>query len=151
MSKEITGGCHCGSVKYRANTGACKTIAHCYCKMCRKLTGGTYVSYVEVPAKNFLFIEGQPKTVKSSSFAERSFCGDCGCHFTYRYYDERDEITENIWIVVGSIDRPEDLVPTDVIYSPCKLPWLLKDNHLAHWPGQMPWLRPGIEADDETS
>ena len=38
MSKAITGGCLCGEVSYRAVVGDSKTVAHCYCSMCRRLS-----------------------------------------------------------------------------------------------------------------
>lgn len=142
---QITGGCQCGAIKYQAFRGESKTVAHCYCQMCRKLTGGSFVSYAEFPSDGISFTKGQLKYFKSSEFAVRGFCGDCGCHVTYQYYGERDQITNSVWIAAGSLDNPESLVPTDVIYAPEQLPWLQSDESLPHWPGQMPWLRPGID------
>jgi len=130
---QITGGCQCGAIKYQAFRGESKTVAHCYCQMCRKLTGGSFVSYAEFPSDGISFTKDQLKYFKSSEFAVRGFCG------------ERDQITNSVWIAAGSLDNPENLVPTDIIYAPEQLPWLQSDESLPHWPGQMPWLRPGID------
>ena len=151
MSKAITGGCLCGEVSYRAVVGDSKTVAHCYCSMCRRLSGGTFVTYAEFPAKDFAYTKGQPQHFKSSDFAVRGFCGSCGCQFTFQYFGERKEITESIWITVGSMDRPDEIEPTDHIFTAEKLPWLYLDQQLAHWPGQLPWLRPGVDSPETNS
>ena len=146
MSSVITGGCQCGKIRYRARAGDSKTVTHCYCRMCRKLTGGTFVSYAECPGDNFAYTKGKPRYFKSSDFGEREFCGSCGCHITFRYHGEREEITSSIWITVGSMDHPEDIKPTDNIFTSEKLPWLHLDEELEHWPEQLAWLRPGVDS-----
>lgn len=151
MAEELTGGCFCGALAYRARRGDSRTVAHCHCGMCRKLTGGSFATWVEVPFEGFAFTRGEPRRLRSSPFAERCFCGDCGCHISFRYEGEREEITAALWLTAGSLDRPQDLVPTDVIFAAEKLPWMADDPALPHWPGQMPWLRPGIDEEPGAS
>ena len=151
MADPLTGGCFCGALAYTAERGACRTVAHCHCTMCRKLTGGSFATWVEVPAGGFAFTRGEPRLLRSSGFAERRFCGDCGCHIAFQYVGEREEIAEVVWIAAGSLDNPGGLVPTDVIFARETLPWMPDDAALPHWPGQMPWLRPGIDEAPEAS
>jgi hypothetical protein len=49
------------------------------------------------------------------------------------------------------MDRPDEIEPTDHIFTAEKLPWLYLDQKLAHWPGQLPWLRPGVDSPETNS
>lgn len=144
MAEELTGGCQCGALAYRVRPAESPTVTHCHCRMCRKLTGGSFVTWVEAPADGFEVTKGQPRRLQSSPFAERFFCGECGCHIAFRYRGEREEITQAIWISAGSLDHPERLVPTDVIFAKEMLPWMPDDGALRHWPGQISWLGPEV-------
>ena len=144
---EHTGGCLCGAVRYRGLLGESKTVTHCYCGMCRKVSGGAFLTWAEFPAKDFAFTKGQPRYFKSSDIAVRGFCGGCGCQFTYQYVPDLESISESIWVAVGSLDRPGDIAPTDHIFTDNQLPWLHSDDGLPRWPGQLPWLH----SDDRLS
>ena len=135
------GGCLCGSVRYRALVGDSKTAGHCHCAMCRKATGATLVSWIHVLAKGFAFTRGNPKIFKSSSIAERSFCANCGCQFTFRFGGEAEHDTGSLWLTLGATDRPDDFEFTHHIFTADQLPWLNLDDGLKRWPGQLPWLR----------
>ena len=99
------------------------------------------VSWIHVPAKDFAFTRGKPKIFKSSSIAERSFCGRCGCQFTFRFLGEADHDTGSLWLSLGSTDRADDFEFTHHIFTAEQLPWLNLDDGLKRWPGQLPWLR----------
>ena len=135
------GGCLCGAVRYRAVVGESKTVTHCYCRMCRKATGGTFVTWVEFPAKDFVFTKGQPSTFRSSDLAERVFCGSCGCQLTFRAVGDPTGLAEAIWVALGGMDRPGDIEPTHHIFTDNQPPWLRLDDDLPRWPNQLPWLR----------
>ena len=143
----VTGGCLCGAVRYRAVVGDSKTVTHCHCGMCRKATGGTFVTWAEFPAEDFVFTKGQPIYYKSSRIAERTFCGACGCQFTFRFVEDPGDVSESIWLALGSTDRPGDIEPTHHIFTDNQLPWLHLDDGLPRRPGQLPWLR----SDDSLS
>ena len=145
------GGCLCGALRYRAAVGDSRTVTHCYCRMCRKATGGTFVTWAEFPAKDFVFTKGQPRYFKSSDLAERAFCGTCGYQFTYQAVGEPEGISESIWVAVGSTDRPGDIEPTHHIFTDNQLPWLHLDDGLPRWPGQLPWLRSDDGLSSRTS
>jgi hypothetical protein len=147
MADELTGGCQCGAIAYRARLADSRTVTHCHCRMCRKLTGGSFVTWVEAPADGFVVTKGKPRRLQSSAFAERFFCGDCGCHIAFRYWEERAEIVSAIWISAGSLDHPEQITPTDVIFAREMLPWMPDDPRLRHWPGQISWLGPEVGAE----
>ena len=135
------GGCLCGSVRYRATNADTKTVAHCHCGMCRKLSGGTLVSWIEVATKDFAFIQGHPDHFKSSHIAERTFCGTCGCQFTFQFIVNPAEDSEILWLTLGSTDRPDDFEFAHHIFTDDQLPWLHFDDPLERWPNQFPGLR----------
>ena len=141
------GGCLCGSVRYRGVADDAKAIGHCHCGMCRKSTGATLVSWIRMPAKDFAFTKGRPKRFASSHIAERTFCGTCGCQFNFQYIGDSADESKNLWITLGSTDRPEDFDAAHQIFTDDRLPWLHLDGGLKRWPGQLPWLR----ADDSLS
>jgi hypothetical protein len=118
------GGCLCGSVRYRAAVGAARTATHCHCGMCRRSGGATLVSWIQVPAADFAFTKGQPLRFRSSATAERTFCGTCGCQFTFVFTDNLADHTESVWIILGSTDRPEDFEPANQVFTDDRLPWL---------------------------
>lgn len=78
------GGCLCGEMRYRAEAGPTDTAAHCFCRMCRRANGGTFVTWVEHATESFVFTKGEPTRFRSSDLAERSFCGTCGCQLTFQ-------------------------------------------------------------------
>ncbi|MEM9199512.1 MAG: GFA family protein [Pseudomonadota bacterium] len=80
---ERSGKCLCGAVRYRfASTE--DSIGACHCEMCRRFSGGVFMTIDAVPGS--LEITGaQNITVyKSSDWAERGFCKICGAGLFYR-------------------------------------------------------------------
>ncbi|MEM8741739.1 MAG: GFA family protein [Pseudomonadota bacterium] len=80
---ERNGKCLCGAVRYRfASTE--DSIGACHCEMCRRFSGGVFMTIDAVPGS--LEITGvQNITVyKSSDWAERGFCKICGAGLFYR-------------------------------------------------------------------
>ncbi len=78
-----TGTCLCGSVTFKTDAPL-DTFGACHCSMCRKWGGGPYL---EVECKGAgVKIEGEENVsvFKSSDWAERGFCKNCGTHLFYR-------------------------------------------------------------------
>ena len=70
----------CGAVTVTA-TPARETLGACHCDMCRRWSSGAYMSFPAEPGYAAL---GPVKTYKSSDWAERAFCDDCGSSLWYR-------------------------------------------------------------------
>ena len=47
-----TGGCLCGSIRYRASD-APHWASYCHCGMCRKVSGAPFMGFVEFPEGTF--------------------------------------------------------------------------------------------------
>ena len=100
---ELTGGCQCGAVRYRA-TGPFKT-ALCHCRMCQKAFGNYFAPLVT--AKAIEWTRGEPATFRSSNRAQRGFCANCGTPLFY--------LGDGDWgyeLSAGALDSPEAAPPT---------------------------------------
>ncbi|MBW2529311.1 MAG: GFA family protein [Deltaproteobacteria bacterium] len=81
MDVERTGKCLCGAVSYTAKEVE-SMMAACHCGMCRRWTGGPFLS---ITAKDVAWTgEDKIKTFTSSPWAERGFCSECGTTLFYR-------------------------------------------------------------------
>ena len=101
----MTGGCQCGAVRYRVGAEPTE-ITICHCRMCQKASGNYFQALAAVAREEFKWTRGTPGAFRSSELVERDFCRDCGTPLTYRPLDDRD-----IWVTVGSLDRPANLQP----------------------------------------
>lgn len=85
MSEPLTGRCLCGACSFTATLGPMGAGA-CHCGMCRKWTGGIYLS-VDCAA-SVVFSDGAPiKSYKGSEWGERVFCADCGSSLLWQTQD----------------------------------------------------------------
>lgn len=77
--------CLCGKVRYTVSTGDTDKIeiGACHCEMCRRWSGGPGFATHPGPAPE---IEGEEhiKWYRSSDWAERGFCAECGSNLFYR-------------------------------------------------------------------
>ena len=78
---ERTGACLCGAVSFRA-TDVQTEVGVCHCGMCRRWVGGPFIASTVRNAK----FEGAEhvEVFKSSDWAERAFCEECGSPLWYR-------------------------------------------------------------------
>jgi hypothetical protein len=78
----LTGGCHCGAVRYEAE-GEPLHHAVCHCTDCRHASGAPMVAWIAFPADKIRVTAGAPKTRASSELGRRQFCPDCGTGLFY--------------------------------------------------------------------
>ncbi|MBN34620.1 MAG: hypothetical protein CMM46_07545 [Rhodospirillaceae bacterium] len=135
------GGCLCGAVRYHGQLAPDQTATHCFCRMCRKANGGVFVTWVALSSASFSFSHGDPHRFRSSDLAERSFCGTCGGALTFHSIGDPKGPPGVIWAALGSLDRPEEIVPTHHIFAADKPAWLELDDNLPRYPSQLPWIR----------
>ncbi len=102
----ITGGCHCGAVRYEAR-GEPVHHALCHCTDCRKSAGAPMVGWALFADEN-VTITGEPKSYNSSGDAYRLFCGNCGTGLFYRSESIFPGKTD---IQSGTFDDPGALAP----------------------------------------
>src|SRR5690554_5503071 len=80
---QVQGACLCGAVTLRVNQVGKREVAACHCGICRRWTGGPFMTLEGHTAPE---IDGAEhvRTYASSEWAERGFCVHCGTHLFYR-------------------------------------------------------------------
>lgn len=124
----VSGGCLCGAVRYEA--GVPPERAHyCHCRMCQKAFGNVFAMFADFPTDEFRVTRGEPKFYKSSAWAERGFCADCGTPLMFRYLTP-GPLSGRIGVSIGSLDHPEDAPPEHHWGIESQVPWLAIDDGL---------------------
>ncbi|MFT3689800.1 GFA family protein [Paenirhodobacter sp.] len=112
MAAVQTGTCLCGDCSFTARPKADAGV--CHCAMCRKWSGGIYISVEsETPLE---FAAGAPiRIYPSSEWGERLFCGHCGSSLAWR---TRDGAATHVSIQCFA--DPAQFNLTQQIYIDCK-------------------------------
>lgn len=80
MTKILTGGCMCGSVRFQVEDDFQKFFL-CYCEQCRKMTGSAHASNLFTRIDNLQWLQGQ-EYIKRYEHPTRRFsqvfCTECG-------------------------------------------------------------------------
>ncbi|MDH3263756.1 MAG: GFA family protein [Paracoccaceae bacterium] len=90
----IAGRCLCGKVTIRL-TGCRREVSACHCAMCRRWSGAATWGFEAAAAD--VRIEGRVKSYRSSPFAERAFCPECGTHLWIRDDGKAYEFTPGLF------------------------------------------------------
>ncbi len=106
---EHRGTCLCGAVRVLARTKN-DNIGACHCTMCRKWGGGPLFA-VECESEVDFNGAEHISTFRSSEWAERGFCRECGTHLFYRLKEEG-----HYAIPVGLFDDGEQWTFTEQIF-----------------------------------
>ncbi len=104
MSEEVTGGCACGRIRYRARIDNDEAYL-CHCRMCQRATGSVSIAFKNV-RKADVHWEHDPDWYRSSPIAVRPYCRECGTSLGFAFPD-----SENIDITVASLDDPSPYRP----------------------------------------
>ncbi|HKU37120.1 MAG TPA: GFA family protein [Polyangiales bacterium] len=121
----LEGGCYCGWIRYEAHAAPFNET-NCHCSICRRTTGGTYVSWFSVPKGEFKILTGHPGRYDSSETGSRTFCPRCGTQLTFEDARFPDEID----VTTTSLDAPEKVPPRDHTRVSAKLAWVELDDGL---------------------
>lgn len=79
-TESMKGSCLCGAIEISAPAGS--EVDVCHCSMCRRWGGGPLLTvHSKVPIE--LGGTATPATYRSSEWAERGFCPNCGTHLFY--------------------------------------------------------------------
>lgn len=123
---KLTGGCHCGEVRYEVD-GDPITHALCHCSDCRRHAGAPVVGWTMYPAGSLKLTQGTTKTYESSENGRRQFCSNCG---TGLFYTNEAVLPGLVDIQSASYDNPE-LIPARVqIQTAERISWMEKAHEL---------------------
>jgi hypothetical protein len=124
----MTGGCACGQHRYQINYQPPQELQHCYCRLCRQLSGGPFMSWIPVYNEDIEWMttnsaespdsstatistsktpRGEPPLVRTTDHGQRHICTSCGGALTI-VYDDQPEMT---WPAAGGLD--DAALPTD--------------------------------------
>ena len=123
------GGCLCGAIRYRVPLPPL-WVAHCHCSMCRRAQGAAFVTWLGVPGEKFSFLGNADRLriFRSSTDAQRSFCGRCG---TPLFFESRHWPGE-LHVTLASLDPAvaATLQPQMHAYWSSRAPWVELGDHL---------------------
>lgn len=101
---EMTGGCACGRVRFRAQVGDDEAYL-CHCRMCQRATGSVSIAFKKMRKTDVVW-ETPPDLYASSPIARRPFCAACGTSLGFEFPD-----SEHMDLTVASFDDPSRFVP----------------------------------------
>lgn len=125
MSKqpEWTGGCLCGTIKYRATADPVRQLA-CHCTTCQRVSGSAFLSFVHFPKEAFEWDGPEPKFWPSTVESERGFCPDCGSQVALR----EEVLPDRVQVTLGSLDQRLRIKLDDHVFWRSRLPWVEFDD-----------------------
>lgn len=121
MDEDITGGCHCGVVRY---SGRPIDAPHfrCFCRDCQRLTGTGHSEMLPLDRATFR-LDGPATEYRMTGGSGRptwsGFCPTCASPLTRR----SDRMSDRIYVHAASLDDPSRYEPTCVIYPEAAQPW----------------------------
>ena len=104
----VTGGCACGACTYSVDYQPPSELQHCYCKLCRQMSGSAFQTWIPVHVDNFSWTSAEPKLVRTTDHGQRHICCKCAGVLTIIYDDQAD----TVWPAAGGVDDaslPEDI------------------------------------------
>ena len=131
----ITGGCHCGAVRYEAQ-GEAITHALCHCTDCRRHAGAPMVGWTMYAEGAVKVTKGTPKIYHSSEHGRRYFCANCG---TGLLYTNATVLPGIIDIQSGTYDDPDAVPARAHIQTSERIGWMERAHELpmfARYPPQ---------------
>ena len=116
----ISGGCHCGAIRYRI-AGDALTQALCHCSDCRRHAGTPLVGWAMFKSDQVQVTQGEARIYASSENGRRHFCADCG---TGLFYVNERTLPGLIDVQTGTLDDPA-LLPAQLhIQTAERIPWM---------------------------
>ena len=115
--RSFDGGCNCGAIRFRVQGPLRKTLM-CHCSDCLKISGTGWGASAAHANKLDWLTEARPRRYRSSDWAERGFCSECGLQIFYRMYDR-----PLISIAPGAFDSREILSVAGQIFRSSHPSW----------------------------
>lgn len=121
--------CLCGGVTFEV-IGKLRHVINCHCSQCMK-THGNYGAYTECSEDNITFTDNKTlKWYKSSNFAKRGFCSNCGASIFYKPLQ-----SDKVCVSAGMFNNPTKLQTHSNIYIKGKLDFYRLDTRLRNFHG----------------
>ena len=126
MNLPLTGGCHCGALRYEISAPPILTYT-CHCTDCQRITGTAFSLAIIVPEDAFRLTKGEPRSVEriaaSGRVNVRLLCPDCGCWISGTERPGADGALIRR-VRAGTLDDRSWLRPTAHFFTRSKQPWI---------------------------
>ncbi len=102
-AKKATGKCMCGAVAFEFRADR-EDVSECHCGQCRSWSGHRWAS-LNAPFESLKIKKGEDQLgwFKSSDYARRGFCKNCGSSLFW-HADRLDDYKHRIAISAGTIE-----------------------------------------------
>ena len=126
----LTGGCMCGAVRYELMSDPFD-CGWCHCRTCQLNSGAPAMVFATVREGDLVWIQGadKVKSVPSSSFGHRSFCGECGTPLLMKV----DHQPETVDFSVSVLDDPGAVTPGFHIFWSSRVAWFDPGDNLPRY------------------
>jgi len=116
----MTGGCMCGAVRYELKS-APFDCGWCHCRTCQLSSGTPAQAFASIKRGDWVVTSGADllRSVRSSSFGQRSFCAQCG---TPLYVTVQHQ-PETLDFSVVTLDDPDAVPPEFHIFWGSRIDW----------------------------
>lgn len=133
----IKGSCACGRVRFEIE--AARSMTHCHCVNCRKLTAASVATYVHVEKDKFRWLAGEDNiaTYESSPGSARKFCRTCGS-----MVPGQAPYLATVSIPAGLFDDDPGVRPRLHVFTSSKAPWHEITDALPQHPKWVPGFEP---------
>ena len=123
----LAGGCMCGAVRYELKSEPFD-CGWCHCRTCQLNSGSPAMVFATVPAGDLEWTKGgdQVRSVASSTFGHRYFCGNCGTPFLMQV----DHQPETLDFSVATLDQPDLVTPGFHIFWGSRVGWFHPSDDL---------------------
>ena len=121
MSRNLSGECLCGSVKFTV-IESFKAFYQCHCKQCQQLTGSAFASNIFTAPDNIQWLCDQDQiTIYEHSSREfsKSFCKTCGSAVPVI-----NKTKTSLVVPAGSLNELPDMLPQANIFTFEEACWL---------------------------
>jgi hypothetical protein len=133
MSEALTGGCHCGAVRWTLKSEP-MWGGHCQCSNCQKFSGTGHASNLIAAAADFEVtgdLLAYEYDADSGNHMVRYACAKCATPI----YGTGSGNPAVVVIRAGSLDDPGQFAPKAVIYTDSGQGWDTVDADLPTFPG----------------
>lgn len=123
----LAGGCLCGRVRYELGSDPFD-CGWCHCRTCQLSSGAPAMAFASVKRGEWVVTDSDAdvRRIRSSSFAQRLFCGQCGTPLAIDY----DIQPETFDFSVATLDDPGIIRPEFHIFWSSKVPWFNPGDEL---------------------
>lgn len=123
----LTGGCHCGAIRYEA-ADTPNRHSVCHCTDCRRSAGAPMVAWAVYAAGDVRVTKGQPKVRVSSEHGRRHFCPECG---TGLFYTNEAFLPGLIDVQTATLDEPDRIMaPSAQVQVAERIGWMSEAHAL---------------------